>query len=93
MRLALALTLAALATPALAQRPDASRMTCEQAATLVQRQGAIVMGLGGDTYDRVVRDDSFCYLGQYTRPLFAPTLNNRACLVGWYCKDRDPYND
>jgi hypothetical protein len=93
MRLALTLIIATFATPVLAQRPDASRMSCHEAATLVKREGAVVMGLGGQTYDRLVRDDSFCAGGQYTQPLFSPTLDNRACLVGWFCKDREPYDD
>ena len=93
MRIILTLTLIALTTPALAQRPDSSRMTCQQAASLVQREGAVILGLGGDRYDRVVRDEGFCYRGQYTRPLFSPTTDNRSCLVGWYCKDREPYPD
>jgi len=92
MRLVLALTLAALATPALAQRPDATRMTCQQASALVLREGAIVMGLGGDRYDRLVRDESFCYRGQETQALFTATRDNPACMIGYYCRERI-YND
>jgi hypothetical protein len=88
MRIVLALSLAALATPALAQRPDATRMTCQQASQMVLREGAIVMGLGGDKYDRLVRDEGFCLRGQETRPLFTPTRDNPTCMIGYYCRER-----
>jgi hypothetical protein len=89
MRIATALIVIAISTPAFAQRPDATRMTCQQATTLVQRQGAVILGLGGDTFDRVVRDEGFCERTHYAQPLFTPTLDNRACLVGSYCKERN----
>ena len=48
---------------------------------------AFVLGMGGDTFDRFVRDASFCSHGQRLRPAFSPTTDNRACLVGWRCYD------
>ena len=92
MRIALALIFTTLVTPVYAQRPDATRMTCQQAAALVQKNGAVVMGLGGERYDRVVRHDGFCERTQFTQPLFSPTLDNPACMIGWYCKEKEYYS-
>lgn len=81
---ALALPVAAAAQG----RPDATNMTCAQARALVARAGAIVMGLGGPTYDRIVLHQGFCTPSEYIDPVFAPTLDNRACLVGHRCVER-----
>ena len=89
MRIVFALTLTMLAMPALAQRPDATRMTCQQASALVQREGAIVMNLGGERYDRLVRDEGFCIRGQETHPLFNATRDNPTCMIGYYCRERN----
>src|SRR5215213_3907368 len=52
-----------LTTAAVAQnRPSTTAMTCRQAASLVYARGAIVLGTGGYTYDRFVRDRSFCQI-------------------------------
>ena len=40
--------------------------------------GAAVIGTGGDTYERVVTNQSFCQHGQETKPLFSPTRDNGA---------------
>lgn len=73
---------------ALAQgRPSTTAMRCAEAQALVQRSGAIVIGTGGDTFDRAVRDLGFCAVGQKTRPLFAPTRDQPACYVGDRCFD------
>src|SRR6185295_15994175 len=59
--IAVAITTAMLTTAAVAQdRPSTTAMTCQQAASLVYARGAIVLGTGGYTYDRFVRDRSFC---------------------------------
>ncbi len=61
MRLALTAALfAAGLAPAAAQRPSTVDMTCAQARNVVLRQGAAVLGTGGQTYDRFVRDRNFC---------------------------------
>ena len=52
-RIALAiLVLTTAAAPALAQRASTPAMTCRAAATLVARNGAVVLGTGPDLYDR-----------------------------------------
>src|SRR3954451_17348236 len=55
-------------TAAVAQnRPSTTAMTCQQAASLVYARGAIVLGTGGYTYDRFVRDRSFCQVPRLWR--------------------------
>jgi hypothetical protein len=86
--LALALMLALIAAYALAQpRPDSTRMSCRQAAGLVQARGALVLGTGRHTYDRYVRDRSFCEITEIAEPAFAPTLDTPQCFVGYVCKE------
>lgn len=92
-----ALALIASAAPALAQnRPQSVAMTCGQSAALVLRQGAVVLGTGGYTYDRYVSDKRFCQATETTRPAFVATRDNRACFVGYTCyepSNRDPIGD
>src|SRR4051812_46133070 len=83
-----ALALSAIAAGALAQaRPQSTRMTCRQAAGMVYASGALVLGTGVHTYDRYVRDRSFCAITEVIEPAFAPTLDNPACFVGYTCKE------
>ena len=80
------LLLGLAAGPSLAQsRPQSTRMTCGQAASLVFQRGAIVLGTGGYTYDRYVRDRGFCEIAETTKAAFAPTLDNPQCFVGYTC--------
>jgi hypothetical protein len=86
--LAFALAAASLAGDARAQaRPLSTRMTCRAAAGLVQARGALVLGTGLHTYDRYVRDRSFCAVTEITEPGFAPTLDHPQCFVGYTCKE------
>ena len=74
------------AAGALAQgRASTTAMTCAQAARLVTRQGAVVLGTGGQTYDRFVRDRSFCEPTEIARRAFRPARDNPSCLVGYTC--------
>jgi hypothetical protein len=80
------------ASSALAQgRPSTTAMSCVQAARLVASRGAIVLGTGGPTYDRFVRDRSFCEPTEIARRAFRPTRDNAECLVGYTCYE--PGND
>jgi hypothetical protein len=73
---------------ALAQgRPSSVTMTCAQTAQLVFSRGALVLGTGGLTYDRYVRDRGFCGVTQITRQEFVPTRDNPACPIGYTCKE------
>ncbi|WP_336485247.1 hypothetical protein [Methylobacterium nigriterrae] len=80
---ALALILAATAVQA--QRPSTTALTCQQARSVVSRAGAIVLGTGGQTYDRFVRDRSFCEPTEFTRAAFAPTRDDPRCFIGYTC--------
>ncbi|MDP4022113.1 hypothetical protein Q8W71_05735 [Methylobacterium sp. NEAU 140] len=80
------LLLAASLGPAAAQgRPSTTAMNCGQAARLVEARGAVVLGTGGQTYDRFVRDRSFCEPTEIARRAFRPTRDDPACLVGYTC--------
>lgn len=86
MRLALAVTLlAAGLNPAAAQRPSTLDLTCDQARAVVLRQGAAVLGTGGQTYDRFVRDRNFCEPTEIGRRAFVPARNTGACFIGYTC--------
>ena len=86
--IALASLLAGLSSVALAQgRPSTTAMSCASAHGLVVQRGAAVLGTGGDTFERIVRDNSFCAYGQRLKPLFAPTRDNPHCYIGDYCFD------
>ncbi len=81
------------AAPAAAQnRPSSTAMTCGQAQALVLERRALVLGTGGDTYDRFVRDAGFCAGGQIVTPAFAPTRDNPQCVAGWRCIERPVEN-
>ena len=85
-RLTITLALAIAANAAQAQtRPNTATMACAAAARLVLSQGAIVLGTGGDTFDRFVRDASYCQRGQILRAAFTPSADVRQCFVGWRC--------
>ena len=91
--LTIALVLTCAAGAALAQgRASTTAMNCHAAASLVQAQGAAVLGTGGDTFDRFVRDASFCPRGQALKPAFAPTSDLAQCQVGWRCSEESKEN-
>ena len=73
-------------TAALAQgRPATTAMTCGQARGFIQARGAAVIGTGGQTFDRFVRDRSFCEPTEVTKTTFAPTRDNPRCFIGYRC--------
>ena len=84
--LSLALAFSVIASGTFAQsRRSTTNMSCGAANNLVLSQGAAVLGTGGDTFDRFVRDASFCPRGQVLMPAFAPTTDQRQCQIGWRC--------
>lgn len=86
MIIRIATALFVLAIPAAAQtRPSSTTMTCQQTVRLVQTRGALVLGTGGQTYDRFVRDRSFCEPTEIARRAFRPTRDNPTCLIGYTC--------
>ena len=51
----------------------------------VLRAGGVVLGTGGPTYDRYVRDRNFCEPTEVTRAGFVPTRDAQRCFVGYTC--------
>jgi hypothetical protein len=87
-RLAVLLPLCVLATGSDAQtRPSTVNRSCVASQQLVVARGAVVLGTGGYTYDRFVRDRNFCEFNQYLEPGFVPSLDTPQCFVGYRCKD------
>jgi hypothetical protein len=91
-RLSLCLLLGLLATEAtLAQsRPSTLARSCGANRQSVAANGAIVLGTGGYTYDRFVRDRSFCQFDEGVEPAWVPSRDTQSCFVGYRCKSRDP---
>jgi hypothetical protein len=84
-RVALASVLVLVTYPAQAQRQSTTDLTCSQARSTVVRAGAVVLGTGGPTYDRFVRDRNFCEPTEFTRAAFAPTRTDPRCFIGYTC--------
>lgn len=90
----LGIVVALVGTSADAQpRQSTVNMTCAQAAGLVASSGAIVLGTGGSTYDRFVRDRRFCLITEGTEPVWVPSRDTPQCFVGYRCKEAEPLND
>ena len=75
------------ATSAQAQRASTVDMTCRQAQGTVAQAGGIVLGTGGPTYDRFVRDRGFCEVTEITTRALVPTRDTPNCFVGYRCKE------
>lgn len=68
-------------------RPSSVAMTCGQTAGLILDRGAVVLGTGGQTYDRYVRDRGFCEVTEIAVRAFVPTRDNPACFIGYRCRE------
>jgi len=85
--LVMSLALMATADAAYAQaRLSTVNRSCAANRQSVFANGAIVLGTGGPTYDRFVRDRSFCAHGEFTEPAFVPSRDTDACMIGYRCK-------
>jgi hypothetical protein len=86
-RAATVLALMGIVTAADAQtRPSTVNMPCGASQRLVFSRGAIVLGTGGYSYDRFVRDRSLCEFNEYIVPAFVPSRDTPQCFVGYRCK-------
>ncbi len=86
IRVAAAATAALVTTAAVSQsRPVSTAMTCQQARGFVASRGAAVIGTGGMTYDRFVRDRRYCEATEITSNAFVPTRDDPRCLIGYRC--------
>lgn len=77
----------ACAASAQAQRASTVDMTCRQAQGTVAQAGGIVLGTGGPTYDRFVRDRGFCEVTEITTRALVPTRDTPKCFIGYRCKE------
>jgi hypothetical protein len=92
-RFTLSLLLVLASGAALAQsRPSTPERSCAANRQSVVASGAIVLGTGGFTYDRFVRDRGFCQHGDYLEPAFVPSRDTQACFVGYRCKVDLPWD-
>lgn len=80
-------TVIGISWPAMAQRPSTLDMTCPEARAVVSRSRGIVLGTGGSTYDRFVRDRGACEVTEITIPAYAPTRDMADCFIGYRCRE------
>lgn len=93
-RILIALLALILTGTALAQaRPQSPALSCAANRQSVIANGAIVLGTGGYTYDRFVRDRSFCQFDEYTEPAWVPARDTPQCFVGYRCKNDSLFDD
>jgi hypothetical protein len=85
-RVALVLALLAYGTCAQAQqRLSTLNLTCGQAQQVVLARGAVVLSTGAHTYDRYVRDQSFCEFNETIKLAVVPSRDTPQCPVGYRC--------
>lgn len=89
-KLVFILAFSAVAASAQAQqRPFTPGLPCAQAQQIVVSRGAAVLSTGTYTYDRFVRDRSFCEINEYTEPAWVPARDTPQCFIGYRCKSGD----
>lgn len=71
------------------QRPFTPSLSCGQAQQIVVSRGAAVLSTGTYTYDRFVRDRSFCEINEFIEPVWVPTRDSPQCFIGYRCKSGD----
>lgn len=77
-----------ISTTIVQARPDTRYMSCGQANSLVQNNGAIIFSTGAHTYDKYVKNRAYCNMGQILERAFVPTADQRRCKVGFRCKEK-----
>jgi hypothetical protein len=73
-------------------RPFTPALPCGQVQQIVLARGAAVLSTGTHTYDRFVRDRSFCEINEYIEPVWVPARDTPQCPV-YRCKDEEPWFD
>jgi hypothetical protein len=68
------------------QRPSTVNMTCGQAQQTIFLRGAAVLSTGTYTYDRFVRDRSFCEFNETIELALVPTRDTPQCPIGYRCR-------
>lgn len=67
-------------------RPDTRTMSCAEAQSVVERNGAIVLTTGPHTYDRFVAAGVRCELPYIPRLTYVPTRDEPQCPIGYTCR-------
>lgn len=75
----------------LVARPYSPGLPCHSIQTLIFTKGAVVLSTGPFTYDRFVRDQGYCVLGEITEPAWVITSDQRECFIGYTCGERQPH--
>jgi hypothetical protein len=72
-------------------RPDVRKMTCRDAAGLVDANRAVVFTTGKYTYERIVSNVMSCFdpNREIEVPTYAKTLDNDRCFIGYTCRRED----
>ncbi len=68
--------------------PFAPKLSCGRLKSIVQQNGAEVISTGQFTYDRFVRDQSFCMRDEMTDPAWIVSSDQAECYVGYTCGER-----
>lgn len=90
-RIALVLAFLACGSGVQAQpRQSTLNLTCAQAQRTIFGRGAAVLSTGTYTFDRFVRDLSFCEVNEYLDPAFVPTRDTPQCPIGYRCRTDPP---
>lgn len=74
---------------ALAARPDAYKMKCDDVRGLVVRQGAAVLNTSATTYERIVKSSAYCAPGETTAPAWIRSKDRLFCYAGLTCHEAD----
>ena len=56
----------------------------------MRQQGEVLFDTSPTTFDRYVRDGSFCPLGRRLAAAFIPTRDNPLCMAGYTCEPEIP---
>lgn len=86
-RIAIVLAFFALSTGVQAQqRLSTLNLSCGQAQQVVQSRGAAVLSTGTYTYDRFVRDRTFCERNEFIDLAVVPSRDTPQCPIGYRCR-------
>ena len=63
---------------------------CLVIADTVAQRGAVILEIDGNKFDRYVRDQSECSLGEVIAPAWIQSADNANCFIGYTC---DQFHD
>lgn len=73
-----------------AARPDVRKMSCRDAAGLVESERAVVFTTGKYTYQRIVSSRMSCYSSRDIEvKTYAKTSDNDYCFIGYTCQNAE----